>query len=559
VRALTLLTVLCAHSAFAQSDAQCEVAKPMDGQRLLRRLSLDLRGYVPSYTEQTSQRGQAEVPAATVDGYLASADFVKTMRTYHEELLWPNLEAADVTPLQQQLFQTTLAPGVTVYWSVLRALQLRSVTLQFPPCANRPLEYNTPGDPGSGIKTYPLVVNGQTVAVQEGWVEVEPYWAPGTRVKVCGFDAQAATSAPMCTPQVMMRSPYMAQFCQQFGAYAQALGIPFYGAPVQCDTALAFLSEGCGCGPNLRQCSTPETGAALRRSLIDQQMRVVEDVVSGDLPYTEVLLRKRVAMNGPIAHYLNYQSRGSFDVFGETDTTSPVPSSLTYLDQDAWVPVDRMGRHAGILTTPGYLLKYQSNRGRAHRFYNAFECSSFIPAGALPSPQEACSKHEDLTKRCGCDACHVRLEPMAAHWGRFAEYGLSPLGEARYPKTSASVCTNFQDIEQLFRCFRFYMMDPVGEEVPYRGLLRPYVFRTDEEVQRLETGPSALVQDSIDSGRFATCTVRKLWNNYLRRMPTPEEEATVVPQLAADFKAQGYRLKGLVKSLVTQPAYRRLP
>jgi hypothetical protein len=558
-----VVTMWVTGSVLAQTtDAQCQLARPMDGQRLLRRLSLDLRGYVPSYQEQVVQHGKSDVSAETIDRYLASADFTGSMRRYHEGLLWPNLDAADVDTLQYKLipFDFDGNPATTddvVYFSPLRALFVRAVTQQFPPCKNAPLELTTDGS----IKTYPLMVGGQTVAYQEGFVRVEPYWAPGTQVKVCGYDAQATPTGRMCQSAIVAQSPYMAQFCGQFGAYASAVSVPFQNAPVGCETSLGFLSAECGCGPNLRLCSTVETAATLRQALIDQQMRVVEDVVSQDLPYTEVLLRKRVAMNGPIAHYLTWQSQESSNLFGEPDLTSPVPPGLTFVDKDRWVDVDRTGRHSGILTTPGYLLKYQSNRGRAHRYYNAFECSSFIPSGPLPSPQEPCSKHDDLTQRCGCNACHVRLEPMAAHWGRFAEYGLTPLSDARYPRQASSVCSSFGSLDQLFRCFRFYNLQPTAgsEAEAFKGQLNPYVYRTDADVMHLETGPQALAQSSIDSGAFASCTVRKLWGYYMRREPTPDEEATVVPKLAADFKSGNYHLKALVKAIITQPAYRRMP
>jgi hypothetical protein len=553
------VAVLLSQAAPAQTNgAACEVSKPMDGQRLLRRLSLDLRGWAPSYTEQQAQTGTADVAASTVDGFLGTEDFVKVMRHYHEELLWPNLDAADVDPLQNKLFPVQLSATTTVYMSVLRAIFLRSITQQFPTCRDAPLEYNADGS----LKVYPLVDGtGQTVAMQEGWVEVEPYWAPGTTVKVCGFDAQATPTGAMCTPALIAQSPYMAQICGQFSGYATALNIPFTGAPVACDSNLAYLSGDCGCGPNLKLCTTDAVAKQLRQSLIDQQMRLIEDVVRSDAPYTDVLLRRRVSVNGPIAHYLTYQSRESFDLFGEVDDTSPIPPQLTYLDTDTWVDVDRTGRHAGVLTTPGYLLKYQSNRGRAHRYYEAFECSDFIPAGPLPSPLDACSQHTDLTQRCGCNACHAQLEPMAAHWGRFAEYGLTPLSEARYPKTYDTVCTNLTSMDQLFRCVRFYVTDPPpnSDETAFKGFLRPYEYRTPDQVAQLETGPAALAQQSIDSGRFATCTVRKMWSYFMRRTPTPDEEATVVPKLAGDFSQGGYHLRSLVKAIVTQPAYRRLP
>lgn len=557
MKRLTVLAVLAALPAAAQTNATCQVSAPMDGQRLLRRLSLDLRGWAPSYAEQQTQTGVSDVASSTVDTYLQSEDFVTVMRRYHEELLWPNLDAADVDPLQNKLSPFMLSPTTTVYMSVLRAILVRSITMQFPTCRDAPLEYNADGT----IKVYPLVVNGQTVAIQEGWVEVEPYWAPGTTVKVCGFDAQAAPTGKLCSDALVAQSPYLAGICGQFAPYAQALNIPFSNAPTDCSSSLAYLSGDCGCGPNLRLCTTDAVALQLRQSLVDQEMRLIEDVVRTDAPYTDVVLRKRISVNGPIAHYLTYQSNASFDVFGEADATSPVPAGLTFTDKDTWVDVDRGGRHAGVLTTPGFLLKYQSNRGRAHRFYEAFECSDFIPAGPLPSPLEACSQHTDLTQRCGCNACHAQLEPMASHWGRFAEYGLTPLSDARYPKTWESVCSTFTSMDQLFRCTRFYVTDPPAnsDETTFKGYLRPYEYRTPDQVAELETGPAVLAQSSIDSGRFATCTVRKMWSYFMRRVPTPDEEATVVPQLASDFKTQGYHLRSLVKSIVTQPAYRRLP
>jgi hypothetical protein len=548
-----LLSLFVASLASAQTDATCQVSRPMDAQRLMRRLSLDLRGWAPTYGEQMA----ATTSSSNIDTYLQSEDFVKVMRHYHEELLWPNLDSADIDPLQQKLFPIPLSATTTVYMSALRAIFLRSITMQFPSCRDAPLEYNADGS----IKVYPLVVNGQTVAVQEGWVEVEPYWAPGTTIKVCGFDAQAAPTGKLCSDVFVAQSPYLAGICNQYLPYAQALNIPLANSPIDCSNSFASLSGDCGCGPNLRLCTTDDVAKQLRTSLIDQEMKLIEDVVRSDAPYTDVLLRKRISVNGPIAHYLNYQSTESFDVFGEPDTTSPVPSSLTYLDKDTWVDVDRTGRHSGVLTTPGYLLKYQSNRGRAHRYYEAFECADFIPAGPLPSPLEACSQHTDLTQRCGCNACHAQLEPMASHWGRFAEYGLTPLSEARYPKTYDTVCTNLTSMDQLFRCSRFYVTDPpaMSDETSYKGFLRPYEYRTPDQVTGLETGPAALAQTSIDSGRFATCTVRKMWGWFMRRPPTPDEEATVVQKLADDFKSGGYHLKSLVKSIVTQPAYGRLP
>ncbi|MEW5740753.1 MAG: hypothetical protein AB1938_17630 [Myxococcota bacterium] len=549
---LVLALSLVAQAALAQSAGPvCEVARPLDGQRLLRRLSLDLRHVVPSRVEQEAQRGHEDVSEATIDAMLSSDGFRKVVRAYHADLLWPNLDAVEIDPNYFDLIETEIAPGVKVWWSPVRSLYYRTITKVFVPCSAQPASYDTSGY----LVTAPLIEGGMPVARQEGWVEVEPYWAPGTRVKVCGYDAQTAAQAPICPTG---GGAYVTQTCNQFRGYAQAVGFDPTGQPAACDSAFGLLAPGCGCGPNLRFCSTDATAKAVRASMLEQQLRLIDRIVTTGRPYTDVLLAKDVEVNGPLAHYLTFQSTTSFDIFGEKDVTAPVPAGLSYTSP-GWVPQPRAGRHSGVLTTAGYLLKFQSNRARAHRFYSAFECSQFVPNGPLPSPSEPCSKREDLTQRCGCNACHVKLEPMAAHWGRFAEYGHTPLDEARYPKTYGTVCAGITNLDQLFRCFRFYQLEAVGDELPFKGLLKPYVFRTPEEEAGLEAGPTHLVQESIDSGRFAQCTTRRVWTRFMHREPTAAEELEVLPGLAQDFEANGFDFKRLVKAVVMNPAYRRMP
>lgn len=547
---------LWAQPADPSEALACETAAPLEGQRLLRRLSLDLAGRVPSYVEVLEQRGRSEVPEATIDRLLASPEFTVTMRRHHESLLWPNLDQVEIVPEQNVLFPLELTPGNPIYLSFLRAVFTRAGGNNlYLPCKDEPARFDAEGRPIAD----PVMVGGEIMGWQEGWVEVEPYWAPGTSIKVCAFDAQGSESAPIC-PGPAERYPFIDPICQQLQTVATQTNTPFAGTEASCSSPLALLASGCGCGPNLAYCHTAETLAALRSSLLAQELGIIDRVIAEDRPYDEVLRTKRAAVNGPIAHYLTHQSRLGFDLFGDPDPTSPIPSGLTFPETERWVDIERTGRHSGVLTTPGYLLRFQSNRGRAHRFYNAFECSSFIPAGPLPSPFEPCSKHEDLTQRCGCDACHVALEPMASHWGRFAEYGFSSLDEQRFPARIGPTCTQpFRDLEHLLRCVRFYEVEPVGEEQAYFGMLNAYVFRTPAEHQLIEAGPAHLVAESVGSGRFATCSARRMWTHFMRRAPTPAEEAEVLPELVRAYEAGGSTLRSLVRAIVLHPAYRRLP
>ncbi|MEL6545885.1 MAG: hypothetical protein AAFQ82_14745, partial [Myxococcota bacterium] len=227
----------------------------------------------------------------------------------------------------------------------------------------------------------------------------------------------------------------------------------------------------------------------------------------------------------------------------------------------AWVPLLRGGRHSGVLTSIAYLLRFPTNRARAHRYYNAFECSSFIPSGPLPPPSDPCSQHEDLTLRCGCDSCHESLEPMAAHWGRYAEYGFGALDESEYPDViGTGRCeAPFENIETLLECLRLYELDPVGEELPYEGQLVSLVFRSTEEREKVAEGPRKLVDDGIESGALARCTAERMWTLLMRRSPSTSEIAQQIPELAELFRSSGYDLKELVKEIVLSPAYGRSP
>ena len=539
------------------SDAVCtDQVRPLPPQRLLRRLSLDLRGQTPARPEIEALEANGAVSGNLVDSYLESEAFIGVIRRHHEDLLWPNIDQIELIPDTHMLYPYPTEDGTPLYLSALRAAFVRAAGTSglFVPCRNEPATYDADGQ----LIVEPIIDGEQIVGYQEGYVEVEPYWAPGTTVRVCALDALDADVGAVC-PGPRERYPFADDICVQFDAFSSLVQGTFRGTPTACNGPLAILAPECGCGPNLRYCTTPETEATIRDSLLEQELRIVEQVVRDDQSYDQILATKRIEFNGPVAHYLQYMSRLTFDTSAGIDPTALPPANLTYTDSQ-WTPVDRVGRHAGVLTTPGYLLKFQTGRQRAHRFYNAFECSAFIPNGPLPSPFEPCSQREDLTQRCGCDACHQTLEPLAAHWGRYAEYGFQHMSNDRYPTVVDDRCTPpVSSMEQLFECFRFYELDPVGEEEAYEGYLLSYVFRTAQDQVSIDEGPTRLVEDGLASGRLDQCTVKRMWNRFMRRDPTADEESTVISALIADYIASGRSLKSLIKAIVLQPAYGRLP
>jgi hypothetical protein len=219
------------------------------------------------------------------------------------------------------------------------------------------------------------------------------------------------------------------------------------------------------------------------------------------------------------------------------------------------VPVTQQGRIAGILTSPFYLVKYSSNRGRANRFYNAFLCSYFqASAAGLPDPSDTCTQEPNITKRCGCKDCHATLEPSASYWGRWAERGIHPLPTVEYPRLDPACAGSNPPAS----CSKFRLVE--GEVThaslePYKGVLRPFVFAEPFEAN-IESGPAVLARNAIDSGQLAACTTRRLFGRFVGREPRdyPDERAQI--ERVAKAFADGYRLRTLVRELVALPQYK---
>jgi len=287
-----------------------------------------------------------------------------------------------------------------------------------------------------------------------------------------------------------------------------------------------------------------------------QLLRFARDVATGGRPYTDLVLAKDMEINGPLTHYYRHQSRtgGNLTMSGPSQNFD-FPD-LTYDAIDTWVEVERGLRHAGLLTMPGFLIKFASNRGRASRFYDAFLCAPFqAPPEGLPAADDACHDEPDLSKRCGCKHCHLAVEPAAAHWGRWADAGQLALNEDEYPKVVPE-CLTPAGLRSRF-CRRSYLLEAnhVDEE-PYLGHLMAYVFADEEREAIIESGPERIAQEAVDSGIFAECAVRQAWRRLMHREATASDTEALA-EVTQAFVDGGYVYADLIRFLVTRPEYRR--
>jgi NAD-dependent dihydropyrimidine dehydrogenase PreA subunit len=216
--------------------------------------------------------------------------------------------------------------------------------------------------------------------------------------------------------------------------------------------------------------------------------------------------------------------------------------------------------HAGLLTSSSFLLRFQTNRARANRFYDAFLCEPFQPpSGGIPESTDEEALVVDLQQRAGCRYCHAQLEPAAARWGRWVQLGGGYLDPAMYP-AQRDDC--YQCALGLASCSTDCILNYVTrqlsvEQTPYFGMLRSYEFRREEHQSFVEDGPARLVHEATADGRFPACTTRRTAEWLLGR-ELRQEEQPWLDEVTFEYVQGGMRYRDLVRSVVLSQVYRRV-
>jgi len=521
-RALTMsLFVLLVGVRTAASDpAGLELVCPDDEpevslSRHLRELSLDLRGIVPTLEEYEEVLAAGEVSDSLIDEWLASQEFVDRTVRRHRALLWNNVTNVN-------LFNNNVTlngnGNNTTYWRRNPAVTYRGASVT---CLDEPAQWD---DDGRIVTT--LQDDGTQL---EGWVEVAPYWDPENLVRVCAFDAQEALVSPSGT---------------------------------ECASNDGASDPGCGCGPNLAWCrgNMATIQPVLEAMGRDVELRIA-DILGADGSYLDLFTGRVAYVNGPLAHYWKHQVNVPA---GIRMTPMPLPAEqlpdLEFTDVDTWVPIQLGQEHAGILTSPAYLLRFQTRRSRANRFFTAFMCQPFQPPDSgLAASDDASSYSLDLQHRDGCKYCHALLEPSAAYWGRWPETGAGYLSAEEFPglnedcyrcATSSLSCSD--------ACRTHYLTEALtSEQSPYLGMLQAFEFRREDHVPNIEAGPKALALSVVVDGRLPDCVSRTAVSWLLGREVLPEEEPWI-DELHRLFVASNFSYRSLIKRIVESPVYRKV-
>jgi hypothetical protein len=511
--------------ADADTDLLCTAPEEaLQPARWLRALSLDVRGQLPSPeetqavldAEATGEDGAADLAVGRLlDEWLVSDAFAERFVRLHRELLWNNI--ADQRPFGVAA-GLSLGNNTTTsaYRSGTVATRLRGMDVR---CLNEPATFDA-----DGVVVTTLQPDGTR---REGYVEVAPYWAPDTTIRVCAFDAQ--------TRAVSMN------------------GIP-------CNSNSGTAERDCGCGPNLNWCGTNAQAVTLMQSFASDVDRRMRDIVREDRPYLDLFTGSRAYVNGPIVHFLRHQTNITrMRVLPLFVDLARLPD-LTFSQVDTWVEVDLGQHHAGVLTSPAFLLRFQTERARANRFYTAFLCQPFDPpAGGLPVADEASVREPDLQLRAGCSYCHAVLEPASAHWGRWGERGMSYLDPEDFPAYDAACagCAR-SNVTCPTRCSQNYVTRPLSDkEAAWTGWLLGYTFRRPEHMLAVERGPELLVHTAAVDGRLPRCMAKTALSHLLGDAEDVHDEAWI-DGLAQGFVASDFRFRDILRSILLDATYRRV-
>jgi hypothetical protein len=404
-------------------------------------------------------------------------------------------------------------------------------------------------------------------------------------VRVCKEEAQpAATGAVYLTS----RTAPPAGSPPPFGRYVQLPLDSAYAranptARLDCSLGVALPNSAeCGCGVGLERCipaagptNDPSafvlpTNAVLGQGLPfgtatvarsswsrfwwgEEAVQFLERTFAEDRDVRSLLTGKNTWVNGPLAAFYKHQfgaawGNGREQSFGYA-APNPVidPAAIPSVapqETDRWEYVASRGPNAaGLLTMPIFLTKYATRRARAHAVYQAFLCKDFV-AGNAPI---MASEDPDLAKRPGCASCHATLEPMSAFFARTVESSWIWLPEERFPVDSTT-CRKASNGAVNANCPTFY-------DSLFATTTKSYLKGAYNAPANADRGPAGLGADVAASPEFARCMVTTVADALMPGRLDEDHDAALASSLTKAFVEGGYRIRPLLRAIVTSKAY----
>ncbi len=547
----------------------------LSSTRLLRRLSLTLRGKEPTLAEyqaaQAAEQGGgfAAFYDAQVTAFTSSADFYDVMLEFGHDFL----KVGD--------YQRGSTEG--------------GISASFKGSHAVPLDACAAGKPQAGklvSRTDTTLADGGTVSwcdqASPPTVMVEPWWAPGTQVQVVGNAGSAVAS----------------------------VGGTDCGRVYMGDSSNEFPKVGCGCGPNLVYCypetrvgpsmyplpkeSSPVYADTFRRLLHEEPARLFAHVATTDSAFTDLVTGDYTVAPRWLQFMYVRWGRMNTDNGTATDSSAWFRTATATWDKVqvstlhpnllsersySFDPATNTGAPrgipaAGVLTMLGPASWFPRERVRAARFLEIFACKVF----SAPDPNMVFTPpfKNDPKREGPCQHCHVTIEPAAVHFKRLEiedsdpRYGqghanLGGVGVWQWRRTSQPSYADPQAPggvvwrQPYGRWNNQFIPDTFLTPVPAATVMANADARFIDFLPPGETllgqasdgtiGPLGFGKLVVASGEFDRCAVDRTFERVMGYGLTddPNRESALVQR----FVNGGRRLKPFIESLVKDPDFGR--
>ncbi len=300
----------------------------------------------------------------------------------------------------------------------------------------------------------------------------------------------------------------------------------------------------------------------IARTLLESPLRLVEEVVMSDSPYTDVVTADYAMANELMTRALELERL-------EPDLAPDEWGRAVWLD----------GRPAaGLLASSGLWMQHLSagenhHRGRANLVSEALLCSDFVQGDVTITAQvdltDADALAETLRDDPACASCHETLDPLAAFlWGFRASdmfhvvnraYQRDENKDLVLDEDGEPTCLATLSTESAERgptadgnCLPLVHYVPADQDGWLdHGLPEPGYFG---QVSGAELGLDDLGRAMADDPRFTRCAVKRV-AAYLGQRPQQDLPDDWLDTLQDDFVASGFSLKSVARQVVLSDAF----
>ncbi len=569
----------------------------MPPTRQLRRAALLLTGQTPDVEAYQSLLDAPDEAAAQIS-LEASIDSMMTTDAFYRRLVdfghdWINVG------------QYTTGASGEAYWGHFSGVLSPCPADSLHPGA---LYLQPEGGYGSGDKSgtaaspngicFDSAPDGSGAPYDANEVDIEPWWAPGTTVKVVGRAGTGVRKHPA-------KAGGGDYTCGIFGG--------IYFTPALKDDAQALEDPVCSCGPNLVYCQTFSGFGgnnsydlkSQRRNAWEEPARFFAHLVWHDRPLHHLLTANYSVGTSALRHlYVRWARQNPANVglddstWWKNDADVPMDPEHEGTDPLAWrefvvetlnpsllsggtTPNGDLTRTAswdasdpskglataGVMTMMGSNSSFSRERVRAARYTEMFACREFSP----PPAEIHFQPYETDPATTGtCQYCHQIIDPAAIafkRWGFQGDYiwDLPVLGGINTAVIPADA--QARRASPFRRWFDAWTPESVMTPVTQAQIdANPHVLLNDTISSEKSlfgvkndgtSGPLGFGKMLVESGEFDRCAVRQLHKFAVGRDVDPAVENGYLKKLVQEFVAGDRQAKPFIKSLMLSETFKR--